>query len=190
MSSQLAHTLNVLALYALSAVLGVAFYDQFVGGSLPCPLCILQRAGFVAVGAGLVLNVVSGPSPRHYGLMILGALAGGAIALRQVALHVVPGTGAYGPPFLGYHFYTWAFVVFAAVVLGCGAMLVFSRDDGGLRRPGGAGVLAVALFLALTLANGVSTLAECATGLCPDDPTSYEGYTTFRSWIGETPPNP
>ena len=26
----------------------------------------------------------------------------------------------------------------------------------------------------MTLGNGVSTLAECGLGLCPDNPTSYE----------------
>ena len=184
MSQRLAHQLNVLGLFALSAVLAVAFYDQFVGGSLPCPLCILQRAGFAAVGAGLVLNVVRGPSPQGYGLMIVSAVAGAAIALRQVALHIVPGTGAYGPPFLGLHFYTWAFVVFALVVVGSGLMLALQREYGLPGRTGALGTVAVLLFLLLTLGNGVSTLAECGTGLCPDDPVSYEGLSDFRDLIG------
>lgn len=184
MSGRLAYPLNVLALYALSVVLGVAFYDQFVNGALPCPLCILQRAGFVAVGAGLVLNVMRGPAARHYGLMILGALAGGAVALRQVALHVVPGTGAYGPPFFGYHFYTWAFIVFVAVILGSAVMLAAFREGAeGARRTGFA-TLAVALFFVMALANGVSTLAECGTSLCPDDPSSYEGYEALMDFMG------
>ncbi|RAI03426.1 disulfide bond formation protein B [Acuticoccus sediminis] len=184
MSQRLAQQLNVLGLFALSAVLGVAFYDQFVNGSLPCPLCILQRAGFAAVGAGLALNVLRGPTPRGYGIMIIGAIAGGAVALRQIALHVVPGTGAYGPPFLGLHFYTWAFIVFAVIVLGCGLMLFLQREYGIAGRPGIFGTLAVLLFVLLVLGNGVSTLAECSTGLCPDDPVSYEGYEAFRAWLG------
>ena len=184
MSQRLAQQLNILGLYALSVVLGFAFYDQFVGGSLPCPLCILQRAGFVAVGVGLVLNVLRGPSPQGYGIMIVAAVAGAAIALRQVALHIVPGTGEYGPPFLGLHFYTWAFVVFALVILGAGLMLFLQREFGIAGRPGALGTLAVALFLLLTVGNGVSTLAECGTGLCPDNPVAYDGLADFRAWIG------
>lgn len=187
MPASAAYALNVVALYALSAVLGFAFYDQFAGGALPCPLCILQRAAFAAVGAGLALNVLHGPSPRNYGLMIIGALAGAAIALRQVALHIVPGTGAYGPPILGYHLYTWAFVLFAAILLGCGLMLALHREGADQVRRGAAGTLAAVLFLVLTLGNGVATLAECGTSLCPDNPTAYEGYDDLREWLGTRP---
>jgi disulfide bond formation protein DsbB len=183
----LARGLNVAALLALSGVLAFAFWDQFVGGALPCPLCILQRAAFCAVGAGIALNVERGPSARGYGLAILGALAGGAIALRQIALHIVPGTGAYGPPVLGLHLYTWAFVLFAAVVLGCAAMLVLHREGPAGGRAGVAGSLAVALFLALSLGNGAATLAECGTGLCPDDPSGYDGLRDLREWLAPAP---
>ncbi len=175
MPVRIAHLLNVLALLAISFVLLFAFYDQFANGDLPCPLCLLQRAGFVIVGTGLALNVLLGVDARHYGLMLLGAVAGGAAALRQVALHVVPGTGGYGAPFLGMHFYSWAFVLFAVVVLGTGVMLALgpARVSERVRR-GGLGLVAVALFAVMALGNGVSTLAECGVGLCPDNPTSYE----------------
>ncbi|MCF3934734.1 disulfide bond formation protein B [Acuticoccus sp. M5D2P5] len=177
MPERFAHALNILALFAISGILLFAFYDQFVGGDLPCPLCLLQRVGFCIVGAGLALNVIFGPSARHYGLMILGAVVGGAVALRQVALHVVPGTGAYGDPVFGLHFYTWAFIVFALVLVGAGIMLVFRPRPGiggSFRSP--MGLLATVLFFLVAFGNGVSTLAECGTGLCPDNPTSYEGY--------------
>ena len=184
MPPRIAYSLNVLALYGLSGVLLVAFYSQFVGGELPCPLCILQRAGFVIVGMGLVFNVWRGPLPQQYGLMLLGAVAGGAVALRQLALHVVPGTGTYGPPLFGLHFYTWAFIAFVAVIVGAALMLVFFREGyEGVRR-GALANLAIALFIGVTLANGLSTLAECGTSLCPDNPTSYEGYETLKVWLG------
>ena len=41
--------LNAVALYAISAVLLVAFYFQFELGELPCPLCLLQRVAFTAL---------------------------------------------------------------------------------------------------------------------------------------------
>jgi len=120
--------LNALALIAISAILLAAFYTQIVARELPCPLCILQRAGFVAVGLGLALNLLIGPRPGHYGLMILAALAGGAVSLRQVALHIVPGSGAYGDPVLGLHLYSWAALIFGAIILGAAAMLFFERQ--------------------------------------------------------------
>ncbi|AJY44445.1 disulfide bond formation protein B [Martelella endophytica] len=174
MSDNLARLLNALGLLAISLVLGYAFYDQFANGDLPCPLCLLQRAGFVIVGTGLALNVLCGVAVRHYALMLLGAVVGGMAALRQVALHVVPGTGSYGDPFLGLHFYTWAFVVFTLVVLGTGLMLLLGGGSRGAEKTTGIGLVAVALFAVMSLGNGVSTLAECGLGLCPDNPTSYQ----------------
>ncbi len=57
MSRDLSRTLNGLGLLAVSVVLLVAFADQLLLGDLPCPLCILQRGAFVAVGVALVMNL-------------------------------------------------------------------------------------------------------------------------------------
>ncbi len=179
MTPSLARTLNALGLLALSAVLGMAFLDQFGKHDLPCPLCLLQRAGFVIAGVGIAMNVVIGPRPAHYGMAIVAAVIGAAVSLRQIALHVVPGTGAYGDPFLGLHFYTWAFVVAGLIVVGSAGMLLFEGQfarEGDAERPrlSGLSLLAFSLFALLVLGNAVSTVAECELGLCPDNPTSYE----------------
>lgn len=50
MRERLASTLNELGLSAIATVLLFAFYAQFTDNELPCPLCLLQRAGFVMVG--------------------------------------------------------------------------------------------------------------------------------------------
>jgi disulfide bond formation protein DsbB len=174
-----ARMLNAVGLFAVSLVLLVAFVDQLVLGELPCPLCILQRAGFVAVGVGLALNLLHGPRPSHYAMVILSALAGGAVAARQTALHIVPGTGTYGSAFLGMHFYVWALVVFVAIVLGAAVMLLFDRQFAAEAPGAGARLPAVAtavfaLATLLALANAVSTGLECGAGLCADNPTTYE----------------
>src|SRR5690606_30148285 len=96
--------LNAIGLLAICAALSFALTDQIVYHDLPCPLCILQRAGLMAAGFGLALNLGIAIRPAHYGLMILGAMLGGTIAARQIALHIVPGTGSYGNAFLGLHF--------------------------------------------------------------------------------------
>ena len=179
MSADLSRTLNALGLLAVSAVLVFAFADQLIGGELPCPLCILQRAGFVVAGAGLALNLRFGARPSHYGVLILGSAATAAVSMRQVLLHIVPGTGSYGASVLGMHFYTWAFVTAAAMIVGAAVMLMFDRQfaDGITRRPvtpltGLAGI-AFAVGAILALANGVSTALQCGVGLCPDNPTGY-----------------
>ena len=62
--------LNAVGMLAVCAVLAMAFYDQVLHHELPCPLCLLQRIGMVAVLCGLMLNVIRGPKPDHYSIMI------------------------------------------------------------------------------------------------------------------------
>jgi disulfide bond formation protein DsbB len=169
--------LNALGLLSISAVLLFAFVDQFLLNDLPCPLCILQRAGFVVAGFGLALNLRFGPRASHYGVTIIGALAGATIAGRQILVHILPGSGSYGSALFGLHFYTWAFVVFTLIVLGTAVMLLFDRQFAGgensVRRLTGLLLVAFALLTLLALGNGVSTLLECAGGLCADNPSDY-----------------
>lgn len=177
MSPDFSRTLNALGLAAVSVVLLAAFADQILFGDLPCPLCILQRAGFLGVATGLALNVKFGPRPSHYAVMLISALAGAAVSLRQTLLHIVPGEGAYGDAFFGLHFYAWAFAIFMACVGGTAVMLLFDRQFAdGLRAPariGALGGVMIALGLLLAFANGASTVLECGAGLCPDNPTQY-----------------
>src|SRR5438093_12579314 len=124
----LTRRLNVLALFGVSFTLLFAFAWQFGFNELPCPLCYLQRAGFVACGIGFLLNVRFGPAPAHYGVAILGAVGGAFASARQVFAHIAPGTGSYGSPFLGLHFYTWALVGFIAAIVFSSAMLLLDRS--------------------------------------------------------------
>ncbi len=172
-----ARALNALALLGVCGVMLFAFYWQIVRGELPCPLCLLQRAAFLGAGLGLLLNVRFGAAESHYGVVIVSALAGAAFAARQILLHIVPGTGAYGSPVLGYHFYTWAFVGFAALIAFAGVMLFLSAQfvEGVREERPTAGTQALGwLFVLIVLANAVSTLLECGFGPCPDNPTGYE----------------
>ena len=105
-SRSLETTLNALALLAIAVVLGVAFFDQLVNGELPCPLCLLQRSGFLLLAIGPVLSVARGPRASHYGVAILAGLLGAGFAMRQILLHIAPGDAGFGAPFLGLHFYT------------------------------------------------------------------------------------
>lgn len=182
MTATLSRLLSALGLLAVSAVLVVAFADQLIYGDLPCPLCLLQRAAFAGAALGLALNVRFGPRPSHWAMVIVSAFCGALISGRQTLLHIVPGSGTYGDALFGMHFYTWAFVLFGAIILGSALMLLFDRqfaadpDAGGRSRPtatGALGLAVIALALLLALGNGVSTVLECAGGLCPDNPTTY-----------------
>ena len=176
MFPRLNHLLDTLALLGLSVVLLVAFYYQFAHGELPCPLCSLQRVGFIVAGVALMLNLRVGRSPAHYGIVLLTAVAAGIASLRQIALHVVPGTGSYGSALFGMHFYTWAFVAYGGLIVYVAIQLLLGTES---RRdtkpaPSDAMVRAVCwLFLAVTAGNVLSFLLECGLGPCPDDPVRY-----------------
>jgi disulfide bond formation protein DsbB len=184
MSPALALRLNAFGLLAVGGVLGFAFADQIFFRDLPCPLCLLQRVGLMLAGFGLALNLRFGARPGHYGLMIIAAVAGGAVSVRQILLHIVPGSGSYGNAFLELHFYTWALIVFVLIVLGAAVMLLF---DGQFEKSApasgklqGLSLFAFAVFALLVVANGAATFLECGLGLCPDDPTRYEMLDKLR----------
>lgn len=170
-------TLDTFALAGICGVLLVAFYYQFALAELPCPLCALQRVGFIVAGVGLLLNLRFGYAPAHYGIVVLSSVAAGSASLRQIALHVVPGSGSYGSALFGLHFYTWAFVGYGALAAYVGGMLLLTprtqareysvRDDRLLAR------IACGLFIALAAANVVAFALECGLGPCPDNPTGY-----------------
>jgi len=77
-----------------AGLLGVAFYMQYVMGLEPCPLCWLQRFGFMAAGLVSLLAALHGPGDvgtRIYGfLMVVGSGAGLAVAGRQLWLQSLP----------------------------------------------------------------------------------------------------
>ena len=177
MPGDVAKLLNALALMAVDTVLALAFVDQLWFSDLPCPLCILQRAGLTAAGFGLVLNVIFGPKPSHYGVTILGAAVGAAVSMRQILDHIVPGTGSYGNAIFGLHLYTWAFIAFVLMIIGAAIMLLddrqFSRAEPMSSRLRPLPVTAVATFILLAVGNVISTVLLCGAGFCPETPGGY-----------------
>lgn len=163
------------ALVVFSVVLG-AYGIQFIFLEPPCPLCLLIRMGMLATGFGLVLNALFGPKTVHYGFALLGAIFGAAVSLRNIALHIVPGTGSYGDAVFGFHLYTWAFLVFMAMIIAVAVVMFFQRQFDAPKAPAPriVAVLAViALWVGIFLAgaNTFTTAVECGIGPCPDDPT-------------------
>ena len=177
MPSDLSRLLNALGLIAIDTLLALAFIDQLWFRDLPCPVCILQRAAFIAGGFGIALNLLHGPRPSHYGITIVGAVIGGAIALRQILLYIVPGTGSYGNAVFDMHLYTWAFIGFVLMIVGSAVMLLndrqFERPEPWSSRLDVLPLTALVTFFLLAVGNIFSTLFLCGMGLCPDAPTGY-----------------
>ncbi len=74
-----------------AALLGFGYYLQYVQGLDPCPLCLVQRGFFYAVGGVLLLAVLHGRGRALYGsLAALFAAGGFAAAARQVWLQHLP----------------------------------------------------------------------------------------------------
>jgi disulfide bond formation protein DsbB len=171
----MARALNILGLAGVSLVLLVAFIYQLVLGELPCPLCLLQRGAFVALGMGFLLNIRFGPSTAHYGIILIGAVIGAVISSRQVLLHLKPGDTGFGSALLGLHFYSWALIAFMASIVYAGILLFIEagthRDENA--KQDGLGRAVLWLFLLVVAGNLVSTLLECGVGPCADNPTSY-----------------
>ena len=173
---------NQLALLAIVGMLSYAFVDQLYFGELPCPLCLMQRMGFVMIGFAFVLNIRCGEHYAHYGWGILGGLVAMMVSLRQVLLHILPGDKGFGATFLELHFYTWAFVAYMGL-LAVQAILLMLPNREVRSRSWFANAITIA-FILLVFGNVISTLLECGIGPCADDPVKYEGWLWLRARFG------
>lgn len=164
---------NLLGLVGVCFILLIAFYQQFVFHELPCPLCLLQRAAIVGMGIGLVFNLMIKFREAHYGLIILSAITGLMIALRQIFLHVSPHDNGFGEPFLGLHLYSWAALIFLSAIIVTSLLLLLDKWAGHIEtNPVSRGLVLV--FLLIVSVDTVSSFLECGVTGCPDNPTEYK----------------
>ena len=179
MNPPFARDLNAFAVLVLCGVLLGAYYVQYANGELPCPLCLLQRLAILGVALGAMLNIRYGIHPTHYAVSLLSAVFGACVSARQILLHIAPGSEGYGSPLLGFHLYTWSFIVFAVSIVLIGIVLLSERQyeeyDKEKETNELAGFVKFVFILALMFAaaNVVTTYLQCGTKQCPDNPTSY-----------------
>lgn len=80
--------------FTCAALLAYAYYVQFQLFIDPCPLCILQRVAFLAVGLVALVAAVHGPrasARKVYGMLaMVSAAVGAGIALQHVRLQNLP----------------------------------------------------------------------------------------------------
>lgn len=172
------HPVNMVGLLGICVSLVVAFYYQLVMHELPCPLCLLQRIGLIIAGLGFLFNVYYFDLRNlHYGMVIIGSVLTGMMASRQVFLHIMPGDTGYGSAFLGLHFYTWALVRSVVIIAATAVVLAISEMNASIRPlniPPALFRIAGWGFLLLIAANLMSTVLECGSGQCADNPVIYE----------------
>ncbi|MEM7462870.1 MAG: disulfide bond formation protein B [Pseudomonadota bacterium] len=187
LSPDFARVLNFLGLMGMIGVLIGAYYMQFAYRELPCTLCLLQRLAMVAVAYGAAMNVVLGPDPRHYGVCLVSAVFGGAIAIRQSLLHINPyfdkttsmptleatANPGFGSPIFGYHMYIWGVLIFGSVILIVGLVQLFKGQfekaepsSNSLRT---MAMVGAGLFFAVAAVETVTVFLECGPGDCPND---------------------
>lgn len=169
---------TLLELFAILLILLITFGIQFVLRELPCPLCLLQRVGMIGILFGFLLNFRFGFRPSHYAIVLLSGFFTSFVALRQIALHVIPGTAAYGSAIFGLHLYTWSFIAALVVVVSTTLMLSVDKQYQQQRKANSRWRHAVNMLFILTIfiiaANMVSVILECGTKVCPDNPVRYE----------------
>lgn len=74
-----------------ASFLGYALYLQYVEYQDPCPLCLVQRGCYLILMVVGIAGAVHGRALRAYGwVAVLGAIAGGVTAGRQVWLQHLP----------------------------------------------------------------------------------------------------
>lgn len=85
----------LLGFVACVGLIAYALYTQFVGGLLPCPLCIFQRVAFAALGVVFLVGGLHAPTGRAgrrtYGVLaMVASVAGIAVAGNHVRLQHLP----------------------------------------------------------------------------------------------------
>lgn len=161
---------NALVLSVLTLILYAALGWQFYTAQAPCTPCFLQRLALVMAGAGLWLNVRLGPSPLHYTMTMLAAMAGLVVSFWQIVGVSLTGQSDYGVALWGWHVDTWAVMVFGGLLMFSAFMLAWDRKwgDNNLKRPLPTwGIVIATLFLVAILSHAVSIVAACGLGVCP-----------------------
>lgn len=154
-----------------------ALVFQLLFYELPCPLCLMQRYGFLAVGYGCVLSIKENSKVEHNIIIIISIIYTMVVAIRQMLLHIAPHDLGYGSTFLGIHFYTWSalisisFITLMALlpVLENSINTFFLKKSYLSRLPS----LMLKSILILTIINVISMYLECGFTMCPANPIRY-----------------
>ena len=170
----LTHLFYLSMLYVLAAILSTAMAFQYLGGEIPCPLCLLQRVAMFGVCFGIVQNFRNGYSDRNAGWSLLFSLFLLIVSVRQTLLNIYPRPGhAYvGSAIFGIHMPVWCVLIATALLIAFGLKLTVLGGDNRLagRKPEGAlarlAAIGMVYVLALCAINFVSVVVVCLDNAC------------------------
>jgi hypothetical protein len=187
---KLVTALNLYSLFLICVILIIAHTLQIVYNELPCPLCLFQRAGLMCVAFAYLLNILYGPKPLHYAIATIAATIAAFIAFKQIALHIAPGTGFYGPKEFGFHLYTWVvFICMASIIWNMILLLLIPVKPDALKvkfskRSKIIAISIIAIYFIVISVNLISSFLECGLNIkCPADPTHYILLDIIKSWF-------
>lgn len=165
----------IAALCIISNITALVF--QFLFYELPCPLCLLQRFGFLAIGYGCILSFKNHAKTEHNIIIIISIIFTMAVAIRQVLLHIAPHDPGYGSTFLGIHFYTWSVLLSVLLITSMDSLSVIdlSLHKTLLNIPYANHIPTICkiTLIILVIINVISTYLECGFSMCPANPTQY-----------------
>ncbi|MDZ5762256.1 DsbB superfamily disulfide bond formation protein [Candidatus Cyrtobacter comes] len=172
--------LNALLLIALSAIVSnvIALLFQFLYHEIPCPLCLLQRFGLLAIAYGAIIGLRSHGTFRHLVIILISSLFTLAVGLRQVFLHILPNDKGYGTLFFGLHFYTWSAILSFSLIIILAIAPLLDRIN--LTKYIAAKFITKIqnfiydVFILLCITNVIMTFLGCGITGCPDDPVNYQ----------------
>ena len=149
--------LFVLAVFLVVAAIASALYLQYFAGVLPCPLCVIQRMGFISAAVFATLAALAGRGitrPILGMFALLCAIAGGGVAAWHTWLLAhPPETLGCGRPFEWFNddfpLVTWLPKLFR----GDGDCLAVDWKFLGLGVPHLAGLTYLVLIVLLIAAN-------------------------------------
>ncbi len=170
------YAFGLAALAAVAAILTAAMAIQYVGGELPCPLCLLERLALFGAAFGLLANLRGPYSARFTGLCLGFALFLLIVSTRQTLLDIYPRPGhAYvGRAVFGLHMPVWSVLIALALLAANAAKLAILGGDAHMQgvRPADFPLVrraaaALGLYvLGLCVINLVSVVVQCGLGQC------------------------
>jgi disulfide bond formation protein DsbB len=165
---------DLITILGISIVSLFAIVVQLISHDIPCPLCLLQRVGILAIALPYILNIMNYRHRFHYLISIIAALLTMMPSIRQVFLHITPDSGSYGDTLLGLHLYTWVVILCISIILWSSILMTFCTNQPNYKKIGIFEKIILSIYFLIILFNIASTFLECGFTQCPADPTVYQ----------------
>ncbi|WP_019409006.1 disulfide bond formation protein B [Pseudomonas psychrophila] len=110
----------------IAGILTTAMTLQYVGGELPCPLCLLQRAAMLGVCFGIIQQFRHGFSFANTGISLFFSVFLLIVSVRQTLLDIYPRPGHeyVGSAVLGLHMPVWSVIIAVCLIIAFALQLI------------------------------------------------------------------